>query len=488
MIKVNIKNLNRTLHCEKGENLLKVIQKHHINIQSSCGGNGTCGKCKVFNCDENKFILSCQTTVTKEINLIIDTIETDKVNDLNLTNVKRTDIKKAEGYGLIADIGTTTLAIYLLDLSNGEIIDKSSCINPQSIYGADVLSRIEQAKKQGTATIQGVLVDSLNKTISEFKTTHSISKITVFYASGNTTMLHIFLNINPESIGVSPYTPVFLEQKEVAGKTINLDVDKVIILPSISSFVGADITMGIIASGMLKYKKSLLIDLGTNGEIVLKNGKTLFATSTAAGPAFEGANIACGSGGIPGAITRVDFIENKLDIAYLGDRPRTITGSGIVDFISILLDKNVINQSGAYNLVDHHDFTCKDGKVFITNDIYLSQKDVRQVQLAKSAIRSGIDTLLNLNGIDYSEIEKVFIAGGFGFYLNPVNAIAIKLLPEVFINKIDVIGNSSAAGAFICALNEKQLESANLISKQVKVIELSVNKIFNNYFIENLSF
>lgn len=487
MVKVYIKNINRVVIGEKGDNLLKLLQIHNVQIQSSCGGNGTCGKCKVFDCDNNCYILSCQTKVLQDMCIVIDKIDNEDISFLKASNLNSIENDSENGFAVISDIGTTTLAMYLVNLNDGKIIDQYSCLNPQAIYGADVLSRIAQTQKTSTKALQKCLIDVMNKIIIDFKEKNKITKIHKFYASGNTTMLHIFLNINPKTIGYYPYTPVFLDQKEISGKKIGLNADNVVILPSISSFVGADITMGVLASEMLKYNNSLLIDLGTNGEMVLKKGLEMFATSTAAGPAFEGANIECGSGGISGAISKIEYEADKLNIKYIGDTPKSLTGSAIIDFISILLDHNEILKSGALNLTNAK-FRFENDKIFVYENIYLSQKDVRQVQLAKSAIRSGMDTLLQINDIDYNDLDKVFIAGGFGFYINTNNAVKIKLIPKQLVDKIEVIGNSSASGALICALSKKQNKLASEISKRINVIDLNTNTIFNDLFIKNIDF
>ncbi|MBI9008503.1 MAG: DUF4445 domain-containing protein [Tenericutes bacterium] len=486
-MKVYIKDLARSINSNKGDNLLTLLQDNNIFIQSSCGGLGICKKCQVYDCDAKEYILSCQTTLQKDMSIEIRNQVTEWKSTLDIYDENQIELDDFVGYGIITDIGTTTLAIYLVNLKNGKVIDEFSCLNPQKKYGDDVISRITKIKEFSTKTLQLCVINVISKVIRNFKKTHKITNIDVLYASGNTTMLHIFFGQNPESLGFYPFIPVFLEKKEVAGSDLNLDVSKVILLPSISSFIGADITMGILASNMRKYKNSMLIDLGTNGEMILKKGEKMYGISTAVGPAFEGANIECGSGCIAGAVNEVSFSENKFNIKYMGDKPKTLTGSAVIDVLSIFINQNILSESGLLELKDKR-FVYDNQKVYITDKIYVSQKDIREIQLAKSAIRSGIDTLLKVNDLKYEEIDKVFLAGGFGFYMNPENAITIKLLPKEFLNKIEVIGNASAAGAKMCALSKNQLKLADGIGKEVTVIELNKSLIFNDLFIENIGF
>ncbi len=486
-MKVYIRNLDIVCEANKGDNLLRLLQKNNIAVQSVCGGNGICKKCKVFDCQKNIYVLSCQTSVEHDMTIEVDVQQKEWKETFTI----QTKPEKASGRtgmsGIVMDIGTTTLAMYLIDLGSGSVIDKFSCLNPQRKYGADVISRIMHCHNYGTEELQVCLTKVVSKVIADFKKKHNLAIIDKLYVSGNTTMLHIFLNINPENMGYHPYTPVFLEQREVNGTSLGLDVKQVVVLASISSFIGADVTMGILASEMLQDENALLIDLGTNGEMVLKRGDSLFAASTAAGPAFEGTNIECGSGAMNGAIHRVVYENDEFQVDFIGDSPRTITGSALIDVISILLDLGLIEENG-YLMTDDDRFIHQEDRIFIVDKVYLSQKDIRQLQLAKSAIRSGIDVLMRVGGLEYEKIDKVYIAGGFGFYLNPEKAVRIGMLPKAFLDKIAIIGNASASGALMCLLDYEYQVKAQSVSRQVNVVELNTNMLFNELFIDNIAF
>ncbi|XFA98618.1 ASKHA domain-containing protein [Candidatus Izemoplasma sp. B36] len=487
MFKINIKNLDVSINANKGDNLLRVLQEHQIPIVSSCGGNGTCKKCLVYNCKLKKEILSCQTIIHQDLELIIHdkSLLMDSEGLKTIMNIGNQQIDNQLGHAMIVDLGTTSIAMYLLDLSSGQVIDKLAKTNPQGSFGADVISRIKYTEKNGVESLNKLVIDLFNQTIHHFCSSYRLNKIEKVFISGNTTMQHIVMNINPKSLGYAPYKPVFLETKVLAGKDAGISCDTVTILPSISSFIGADISMGIISTNLEKLNHTLFIDLGTNGEIVLVKNQKLYAASTAIGPAFEGANLECGSNAISGAINRIYINDQKLAFKVIGNLPRTITGSAVIDYISIALSQKKILNDGQIN---HDKINSKDNKLWITDQVYISQKDIRQVQLAKSALISGVDTLLELNQLEYKDIEKIYIAGGFGFYLDINNAKRIGLLPKVPYSKFEFIGNSSARGAVICALSKIKLERANELRKYVNVIDLTTNKHFNDKFIDKLNF
>ncbi|MBR2988518.1 MAG: DUF4445 domain-containing protein, partial [Clostridia bacterium] len=309
--------------------------------------------------------------------------------------------------------------------------------------------------------------------------------------TANTTMLHLFLGVDPQSIGVSPFTPSFTDEKVFDGEKFGFNAKKVRLLPSVSGYIGADVVSGVVSCKVGNCDGQLLVDIGTNGEVVLFSKGKYYATSTAAGPAFEGACIECGSGGVTGAISKVEKGENGLDLTVIGGGvARSICGSGLIDAVALLLGEGIIDETGAFDeesqssLIDKLD----DDRFYLTEEVFVSQADIRQVQLAKSAVKSGIETLLAERGIQPSQINTVFVAGGLGRFMNEENAIKIGLLPVGFAGKIKVVGNSAVAGARLCLLSEEYSVLVNKLSTEIEVVELAVSPKFQTAFVDNMYF
>lgn len=487
-IKIINQNIENDIEVEEGKTLLDVIKANGYLINAACGGKGTCQKCLVE--VNKKLALACQTKATDNQIVTFDfpkaQVLTSSVNNLDfkvsITNLKDT-------YGIAIDLGTTTIALYLINLATGEEIDAYSEMNAQITYGSDVITRIEQCNLGQLVNLHQLIIKQINKMINYIKSKNNISEITKLYLAGNPTMTHLFMQVNPSSIGVAPYEPVFVETKRIPGASLKINSLEVVVLPSISGYLGGDIVGGIITSGMLNDKYALLIDIGTNGEIILKANDKLFGCSTAAGPAFEGAKITYGMGAVTGAIAQVTYVNQQLKYQTIDGEAKGLCGSGLIDLMAILVQEGIIDETGSF------DYECTSPlRVFLAENqfklanIYLTQKDIREVQLAKSAISAGIMTLIDDAKINIDDIEKVYLAGGFAFYLNKLSAIQIGLIPKEFIDKIVIIGNSSGLGAKVCMLNPKYLTLAEDLSKQVNVIDLSTLKTFSDYFIEKMMF
>jgi uncharacterized 2Fe-2S/4Fe-4S cluster protein (DUF4445 family) len=296
-------------------------------------------------------------------------------------------------------------------------------------------------------------------------------------------MLHLFANTDPSSMGEAPFTPVFLEKKEFSGDALGLSVNKIVLLPSISAYVGGDIVSGLAYLDILREEKpAILIDIGTNGELALFKGDELLCCSTAAGPAFEGAEISCGIGSVRGAIDKVEMTGTALAFSTIGGAPaRGICGSGLIDAVAIMLDQGVIEEGGAFADDTRKSFA-------ITDSVSISNRDIRQVQLAKSAIMSGIQLLCRSAGLKLEEIEKVYIAGGLGFFINKKNAVKIGLLPTEFLEKISICGNSSLKGAAQCLGDPAFLEKCGEIIAKSRLLELASDPQFMDVFAENMLF
>ncbi|MCL2838508.1 MAG: ASKHA domain-containing protein [Oscillospiraceae bacterium] len=396
---------------------------------------------------------------------------------------------KQNCYGMAVDIGTTTIAGYLYKFPECELVSSICVPNSQVIHGADVISRIEYANNGGLDNLRDKVWAQIDKITAAFESKAG-EAIDTFVITGNTAMLHILEGIDPRSLAVAPFTPQSLfgqaslhqsrvvdaqtsarETREVAGKTY---------LPRcISSYVGADITCGILASGMMEDKVSFLVDIGTNGEMALWSGEKLVCCATAAGPAFEGAGIAAGCPAVSGAINKVCVSNGEISYTTIDDEtPMGICGTGIIDVIACMLALGVIDETGYLE----DDFQIGDSGIFITPN------DIRQVQLAKSAIRAGIDTLLNERGVTVDDVENFYIAGGFGNYIDKQSCAKIGLIPSEILDKVVVIGNSAGIGAGMILQSRACLEESERIGEMAETVDLSTSSYFMEKYVEHMMF
>ncbi len=450
---------------------------------------------------------------------IIDLDKINKNDEITVT-IKDREIIQLKGgntvdylYGIAIDIGTTTIVLYLLDLNSGNEIDVYSLYNPQKKFGADVISRIKYAmeNKRGKDNLKLELLKGLNKGINKLVQRNYITNEDLMYITvvGNTIMLHTLLGVDLKSIAESPYIPLFTNSliltPEIAGMEINKN-GVIQLLPLVSGYIGADILADILAANFDFNKINLLIDIGTNGEIILNSGKKIFACSTAAGPAFEGANITFGMAGLPGAIANFKFGENgELEYKTIDNHPpRGICGSGLVDIIAEIYNSNLINFKGAF--ISKEDMPAIHQKRMTTykkfkayrialsqkaeedKDILITQNDIREVQLAKGAIQAGIKILVKEIGVEFKDIDKVFIAGGFGNYIDPHSACVIGLIPGILEEKIIQIGNGAGTGAKLYLLNKDLKKYTEEIKEKINYIELSKRKDFQQEFVNSMQF
>jgi uncharacterized 2Fe-2S/4Fe-4S cluster protein (DUF4445 family) len=450
----------------------------------------------------------------KELVLLSDTLRSSEFN-VTATLYKNKLIHLESGnttgnkYGLAIDIGTTTIACYLLDLNTGKTMDVESQVNKQRAYGSDVISRINYTieKPDGLNRLKKILIEQLNDMINNLCTRSNISSQNIYdiVVAGNTTMIHTFLELPCKNIALAPYIPAATSEMVYDAAEIGICTKgKISIMPGIASYVGSDITAGILSSGMLKSEKySLLLDLGTNGEIVLGNCREVITCSTAAGPAFEGANIKHGIGGIRGAISTIDLSQDRVYDTIGKDKPCGICGSGVLDAVAELVKHGVVDETG--RMVDEDEIedpklkekmTLVDGiKAFVLAEdtakgerIVFTQKDVREVQLAKAAICAGIDILLKERGIKYSEVENLYIGGGFGNYMNIDSALFVGMIPKGLRGKIKSIGNCAGSGAKSYLLSSKARIEADEIKLMAQYIELSKRQDFQEHFVDSMMF
>lgn len=413
------------------------------------------------------------------------------------------------------DIGTTSIVVYLFDLITGTEIGTASSINPQTRFGGDVISRISFSDQDpGNLTLlHKVLIEGINNLFKQLAEENAISCEDIYHIAicGNPTMEHLFLGISPTEIGRTPFQPVFRFAPVFKAKDLLLNVNpyaKVDLIPNISGYIGGDIVAGIYYAGIMHSEKiSLLIDIGTNNEMVLGNKKFLLSCSAAAGPALEGARIGCGMRAAPGAIDYVSLSDDKISIRTIGNQPPIgICGSGLIDLVAEMLKAGMIEDSGKMtdpSKLSRSDlasrikkseknglefYLCRQGEMDSTTDITISQRDIRETQLAKSAICVGISKMLALASLNLEQIDQVFLAGAFGNYIDKHNAIAIGLLPRIEPDRIITLGNTAGLGACSRILLKDSYEEMQRIVEVTEHVDLAMQPDFQDMFIKNLSF
>lgn len=476
---------------KKGESLLSILQAEQIQVASPCGGNGTCGKCKV-KVDEEGEVLACSYYPNKDIHVRIpeNSNQAQVLSSNLLKNELQTDKQKSNSineYGLAIDIGTTSVVFYWLNLLSGNIEQSRGIENPQVQYGADVITRINYCSDQKNLhKLQKLIVDAINEEIRNFtkeKSTLIINKISV---AANTCMLHLLSGVNPMPMALAPFVAPFTEAKKISSSVLgiiaNKDID-VYLLPSASAFVGADIVAGISSLNPPdNIKNYLFLDIGTNGEMAVVTPDKIYACATAAGPAFEGANIKCGMGAFEGAI----YVYDSKGYQTIGNKPpKGICGSGLIDIMAYILNKGHIGTDGTLE----KDFILAVAEeTSIDEAVYITPQDIREVQLAKSAIFTGVKLLLQEAGLSYEQLDSVYLAGGFGNYMNPESAVRIGLIPNDEMVPIVPVGNTSGAGAVLHVSNSKFTDKLEDTLAKIKVIDLSVHPNFELEFAMNMYF
>lgn len=413
-------------------------------------------------------------------------------------------------HGMAFDIGTTTIVGYLLDLYSGKELSVVSTLNPQTTFGADVISRLTFAshEENGLMKLQDVVIEAINKLIVEAVQKASVTQNQIYGISiaGNTCMHHLFLGINPQSIAVSPYVPALSEPLILDASELKLSINqagKVFMLPNIAGFVGADTVAVLLATELDRSEDiKLVIDIGTNGEIALGSREKMVACSAAAGPAFEGAQISSGMRGAVGAIDHV-YYRDKLEYSVIGGgEPLGICGSALLDAVAGLVELGILNKRGkilAFEQLTNpaaHRFKENliqfegQGAFLLTEagitghgrPIMITQSDIRELQMAKGAMAAGVRVLMETYGIQAQDIKEVLLAGAFGNYLNPHSACVIGLIPSELESKIRMIGNAAGTGAKLALLSLSEFRRAKDIAEVVKFVELGSYPRFNSIF------
>jgi uncharacterized 2Fe-2S/4Fe-4S cluster protein (DUF4445 family) len=594
--------------CESGTSIMEALKSEGIFLTSSCGGKGTCGKCKIIirsgpyesrskiklSQDElsSGYVLACQTLpsgdlivdIPKESLLTIEgKIDTGKIKGLldllhssgadidplsgrivlklpppslddNISDLERlkrelfnnglgclrvpyrfmsnlaqnirkesweitlttmhsedcyeiTNIfpgdQRMPQYGIAVDIGTTTIVTYLIDLTDGSLVDVASIYNSQIRFGDDVITRIIHATEQNELEdLHSAVIADINEMISLLIANHGIpaESIDCFVAAGNTTMTHFFLNLDPSSIREEPYIPTANIFPLAHAGELNIKTKPnvpVYVFPCVASYVGGDIVAGVLSTRIHKREElSIFIDIGTNGEIVLGNSEWLMSVACSAGPCFEGSGIKHGMRATEGAIEDVRINPDTLDVTIqvIGDsvRPIGICGSGMIDAISDMFLTGILNQKGKLQKnVSERVREGEDGPEFVIHyekdkDIILTEPDIENILRAKAAMYAGFSTLLKEAGFAFDAVHKVYIAGGFGQFLDIEKAIVLGLLPDMPTEKFEYMGNTSITGAYLCILSRMLRSEAENISKKMTYLELSVSRSFMEEYVSGL--
>ena len=463
-------------------NLLEVLRQSGVHLDAPCGGQGTCGKCRVY--VNGKEALACRTTVCADMTV---TIPADSELQVLQTGIagESAVCPVTEGYLLAIDIGTTSVVCVLLD-GTGRGLAVSGMGNPQRAFGADVISRIRAALDGKLGQLTGLIREGVTGLIQKVCGEVGIhpDEIRLVSLVGNPAMQQLFLGISPENLAAMPFAPVLTEAKQILCGDI-LPVcpgARLLMVPDISGYVGAD-TMGCILSAGLHQKEenTLLVDIGTNGEMVLGSKARMIACAAAAGPALEGAGIHFGMRASEGAIDHVWLEKGKLACSVIGGgEARGICGSGLIDAVAVCLELGLLNKRGRIQ---------NEQRIIpLSEHIFLTQEDIRQVQLAKGAICAGIRLMAERLDIQVADIRKVLLAGAFGSSIDPENACRIGLLPEELSDRIGSMGNAALSGAKMLALDRELLPQTQELAERIEFLELASLPEFPKTFAKAMNF
>ncbi|MFH1355459.1 MAG: ASKHA domain-containing protein [Candidatus Omnitrophota bacterium] len=413
-----------------------------------------------------------------------------------------------KNFGFCFDIGTTTISGQLVDLNNKKVLGTKATYNKQASFGSDVITRIIYAREEdGLEKLHHAVIDSMNHMIKGLIQEHSLdlNDVNCILCAGNTTMVHLLLRVDPTYIRREPYVPTANSLPTIRAAEAGLKINPrglLLCIPGVSSYLGGDITAGVLSCGLYKEKDlSLLIDIGTNGEIVLGNEEFMVACAASAGPAFEGSGVTCGMRASQGAIQKVQISEKTLKVKYstIGEvKPRGICGSGYIDTIASMFRAGVIDKNGKIKVQDKERIRDGEyGKEFVvafkkesdsSGDIVITETDIENLKRAKAAIYSAASILVRHMDLSFSDIKKIFIAGGFGTYIDVKNAIDIGLLPDLEIGKFIFVGNSSLAGSRQVLLSYDAMKQANEIANKITYLELSVDPAYMDEYMAALFF
>lgn len=485
---VFVTNPKRTIAAAEKTTLLALLRSYSLAPEAPCGGHGTCGKCKVL--VDGTEQLACQTVVDRDMTVSLQE-KPDRTNVLEAgldITVPMTPVQS--GYLLAFDIGTTTVVGYLLD-EQGHEISSASMLNPQEPFGADVISRIQLALNGEADAMTACIREGLSKLTKEAceKAGVEPSQIGVVCVVGNPCMQQLFLGMSVKNLATVPFAPSITASNITSAKDIVPLWENAVLLtpPDISGYIGAD-TMGCILSTRMYAGDAitLMVDIGTNGEMALGNKMRMTACSTAAGPALEGAKIKFGMRGAPGAIDHVWVEDGKIRCSVIGGgEAKGICGSGLIDAVASFLELGLLNARGRLLTSEEMD---GERIARLTDTFYITQNDIREVQMAKGAIAAGISLMARELGIEISQIDKVLLAGAFGSFLKPESACRIGLLPDELLEKITAVGNAAGSGAKMMACSKDEFARTDELISHIEFIELASLPDFQREFAKNMRF
>ncbi len=488
-MKVNVTVLmdgrETVIPAQTGETILEALARAGIAVSAPCGGLGRCRKCAVratgeLACEDGarldgQTVLACRTRLTGDARVRVS----ESKAEILKTGVSAGEETDGEaGLGVSVDVGTTTLAAYLVERSTGRVLASDARLNPQRPHGADVISRLSFAieSEENAALLQREIlaaIDEMTRSMLE-RAGRAGEEIRCRALVGNTVMMHLLGGYPARPLAFAPFTPAYtaLHEKELGGV-------RTILGGCISGYVGADTLAAALACGLdERDENAMLIDIGTNGEIMLKKDGRCFACSCAAGPAFEGAHIACGTGAVAGAIDHARVENGEIVYTTIGGGEATgICGSGLIDLTAALLERGDITPMGRMA-----------GDVRLSERVYLARSDIREVQLAKAAIASGIRILAEQAGAALADIEKVYLAGGFGNFIGLDSACRIGLLPAALRAKIVPVGNAAGSGSVRLLVSEQARRRAEALRQATRCVELAATPDFNDVYTDELLF
>ena len=496
-----------SVQANEGQTILDVVQaRAGLPIHAPCGGQGTCRKCTVYlsTPEGEQAVLACRTPAEDGMTVRLPSAAPLSVQ---LSGSADEDGFSPDpgltGYGVACDIGTTTVVCHLMDLSTGKTLATVGEGNAQRPYGGDVIARIKAAMEGRLPALTAAITEQLSHMVEALcrSAKVSVSEVSRMTVAANTVMCHLLTGLDPTGIGVAPFKPESLFGECHNARQMGLPFDgELYIIPAVSGYVGGDITADLLAANLDREASPvLLIDVGTNGEMALGCGDHFTCCSTAAGPAFEGAQIRYGMTAASGAISSVQYEDGKVVCGTIGGlEPVGLCGSGLIDALAVMLNLGAIDETGRVLDVEEDDipedaepylFLLDDEPAFrLMGDIAVTQADVRKVQLGKGAIAAGVRVLLDSYGTDYSKISALLLAGGFGSFIRPESAARIGLIPAELLPVTRAIGNAAAQGAQEALVSSEARQRLNRLQSNMDYKELSGLPAFNNAYMEAMMF
>lgn len=520
----------RRISIHAGATLLEAAGQAGIILNTSCGGRGICRKCMVNLEPDGQQVLACQYHIRSDVTVTIPAgsrffEQKILVEGTGAKTEIRPDIYKEylqiaaadKIFGLAVDIGTTTVVAKLINMMDAQCIATRATVNPQIRYGDDCLSRIAYANTdEKSAELHTIIIDCINELIAQLCRQACIDPGLIYQMSvvGNTTMNHIFLKLPVEQLGRAPYKAFTVDTQDLPPDRLSLQINPaggIHTGPNIAGFVGSDTVAVALAVDINSAEEmTLIVDIGTNGELVLGTRNKLYAASCAAGPAFEGARITCGSRAVKGAIEAVVINEGDIDVDVdvIGDcPPHSICGSGLIDAVAVLLNLGIIDATGRFvggeklhsrlprailsRITEHNSqpaFVLAHNQNTGERQVLLTQEDIRQVQLAKAAIRAGILLLQRKLRLEDFDIKHIFLAGAFGNYIHAESALRIGLLPAVPAERIHFVGNAACSGAQMILLARRWRQLAKDLARKIEYVEIANEPDFQTVFADCMLF